>query len=100
MQPLTFLSSFYDKRSIRAKLAFQFTVIFAIILSVVFVAVYELSSISRRVAFRNQLKDRAVTAAEVFLASDNTTKERFAEIRREYLDKLPAEIIRAYDTEN
>jgi len=94
------VKKFYETRTIRAKLAYQFTLIFAIILSLVFVAVYELTAISRKVAFRNQLKDRAVKAAEVFLASDNTTQARFAEIRREYLDKLPFEIIRAYDVNN
>lgn len=100
MNPFTYLSVRYRNTTIRSRLALQFTAIFAVILSLVFVTVYELSAISSRVAFRNELKDRAITAAEVFLAGDNLTKSRFNQIQKRYEVKLPDEVIRAYNKMN
>lgn len=94
------LNSIYRNATIRSRLAFQFTTIFAVILSLVFVTVFELSSISSRASFRTELKDRAITAAEVFLAGDNLTKSRFSQIQKKYEVKLPQEIIRIYNKFN
>lgn len=96
-KPIHYFRSVYGRTTIRSRLALQFTVIFAVILSLVFVTVYELTAVSRNLAFKNQLKERAITAAEVFLAGDNFTKERFSEIQKKYQIKLPQEVIRAYD---
>ena len=63
-------------------------------------AVYELTSISRKVAFRNELRERAITAAEAFLAGDNVTKERFSEIQKRYQVRLSNEVIRIYNSDD
>lgn len=100
MKLLGYITTLYRNTTIRTRLALQFTAIFAVILSLVFATVYELSAISSRVAFRNELKDRAITAAEVFLAGDNLTKSRFRQIQKRYEVKLPDEVIRAYNKLN
>lgn len=100
MKLIYYFNSIYRNTTIRSRLAFQFTLIFAIILTLVFVTVFELSSISSRASFRNELKDRAITAAEVFLAGDNLTKSRFSQIQKRYEVKLPQEIIRIYNKYN
>ncbi len=99
-KPVTYFRSVYGRTTIRSRLALQFTIIFAVILGLVFVTVYELTAVSRNLAFRNQLKERSITAAEVFLAGDNFTKERFGEIQKKYQVKLPQEVIRVYDKTN
>lgn len=97
---IDYINEVYRNTSIRSRLAFQFTAIFAVILSLVFITVFEFSSISSRAAFRTELKDRAITAAEVFLAGDNLTKSRFSQIQKRYEVKLPQEIIRVYNKFN
>jgi len=93
-------SKSYSELSIRSRIAFQFTLIVAIILSIVFGSVYFSFSLYRKLNFENQLRGRAIIAAEAFLSEDNVTKEKFQEIQQKFQKVLSDEIITVFDKNN
>jgi signal transduction histidine kinase len=82
---------------IKDRLSIQFTVIFAVILAVVFVVIYWITAHNRKYTFYSRLKDRALTTAEIFLAQDNFSKEKFSEVQKKYPQQLPLEVVDIYD---
>ncbi len=90
----------YLNLPIRSKIAWQFTFIVAILLILIFSSVLVSFSIYRKLNFSNQLKQRAIIAAEAFLSKDNVTKEKFQEIQNKYQKAIPRELIALYDPKN
>jgi len=90
----------YSELSIQSKMALQFTVLVGIILSLVFILVFFSFSLYRQVNFENQLRERSIIAAEVFLSEDNVTKDKFHEIQNKYQKALSDELISVYDKNN
>jgi len=52
----------------------------------------------RKIEFRERLFDRAVTKAELFLAQDNLSEEKFRDVQKKYFQTLQDEIVQIYDT--
>lgn len=82
---------------IRTRLSLQFSGLFAILLSVVLIAVYFVVSSHWQNTFFKQLEDRAFTVGHNYLAEDNFTKAEFDEVLRKYPRTLPQEKIRIYN---
>jgi signal transduction histidine kinase len=83
--------------TIRDRLSLQFTLLSALLLFVVLAGIYLLTSRYRRTDFRVRLLDRAVTHAQLFLAEDNMSAEKFRDVQKKYPLSLPQEIVRIYD---
>ena len=75
----------------------QFTGIFAVLLFLVLAGIYITTEKNRRIDFNDRLYDRALTVAELYLAEDNLSKEKFRDVQRKFPLFLPDEIIRIYD---
>ena len=82
---------------IRDRLSLQFTLIFAILLLLVLATIYLLTDKYRKNDFFDRLKDRAVNSAELFLAEDNLSADKFRAVQKKYPQSLPREIFRIYD---
>jgi signal transduction histidine kinase len=82
---------------IQKKLSLQFTAIFAIILFSVLSGIYILTEKNRETNFYNRLDERALTVAQIFLAEDNLTAEKFREVQKKYSRSLQEEDFRIYD---
>lgn len=82
---------------IRDRLALQFTLLSAIILFLVLASIFITEEKNRSDAFYNRLNDRALTVAELFLAQDNFSKEKFEEVQKRYPQSLPQEIVHMYN---
>jgi signal transduction histidine kinase len=82
---------------IQKKLSLQFTIIFAIILFSVLSGIYYLTEKNREANFYNRLNERALTVAQIFLAEDNLTTEKFREVQKKYSRSLPEEEFKIYD---
>jgi signal transduction histidine kinase len=82
---------------IRDKLSLQFTIISALLLLVILAGVFLLASANRNHDFRERLKDRAFINAELFLAQDNLSADKFLEVQKKFPQSLPREIVRIYD---
>jgi signal transduction histidine kinase len=85
---------------IKNRLSLQFTAIVATMLALIFSAIYWITETNRRQDFYARVKDRALTVAEIFLAQDNLSKEKFREVQKKYPLRLPEEIVRVYDSGN
>ncbi|MFT3855879.1 MAG: ATP-binding protein [Ilumatobacteraceae bacterium] len=85
---------------IRDRLSLQFTLVSAALLFVVLAAIYVLSWHNRQQDFYGHLLDRAITNAEIFLAEDNLSAEKFRDVQKKYPLSLPDEIIRIYNDED
>ena len=85
---------------IRDRLSLQFTMISAILLLAVLAGIYILSSQHRISDFQQRLLERAVTNAELFLAQDNLSEEKFRDVRRKFPQSLPEEIVGIYNDSN
>jgi signal transduction histidine kinase len=85
---------------IRDRLSLQFTLIFAVLLLLVLATIYLLTSKYRAADFYTRLQDRAVTAAQLFLAEDNLSEAKFKAVQQKYPQSLPAEFIRIYNDRN
>lgn len=85
---------------IKDKLLMQFTLLFAVLLSVVLTGIYLMTDKNRKSEFSARLKDRAVIVAQLFLAEDNLPKDKFNDIIAKYPQSLPGEIVRIYDKDN
>ncbi|MCW3123124.1 MAG: hypothetical protein JWQ38_2616 [Flavipsychrobacter sp.] len=82
---------------IRDRLSLQFTLSFAILLLVVLVSIYITTEKNRKTDFFSRMNNRALTVAELFLAEDNLSKEKFSEVQKKYPLSLPEEVVRVYN---
>lgn len=82
---------------IRDRLSLQFTLVSAVLLFGVLAGIYLLTSRYRSNDFREQLMDRAITNAQIFLAQDNMSAERFRDVQKKYPLSLSQEVVRIYD---
>src|SRR6516162_7560357 len=85
---------------IKYKLTLLFILIVAVILLCLNFYIYILSSSFRRNNFYNQLKDRAIVSATVFLEADEESSSIIKSFQDKYLHTLPQEIIRIYNDQN
>ena len=83
--------------TIRDRLSLQFTLLSALLLFVVLATTYLLTARHRRTDFQERLLDRAVTHAQLFLAEDNMSAEKFRDVQKKYPLSLPQEVVRIYD---
>ncbi len=83
--------------TIKDRLSLQFTLISTLLLLVVLSGIYILTAQYQKSAFHDRLLDRATTTAELFLAEDNLTKEKFNEVQKKYPQSLPDEIVHIYN---
>jgi len=82
---------------IRDRLSLQFTILSAVLLFLVLAAIYLLTAENRKIDFYGHLLDRAITNAELFLAQDNLSEEKFRDVQKKFPQTLPEEIVRIYD---
>jgi signal transduction histidine kinase len=82
---------------IRDRLSLQFTIVSAVLLFLVLAAIYLLTWHNRQEDFYGHLLDRALTSAEVFLAQDNLSVEKYRDVQKKYPQSLPEEIVRIYN---
>ncbi|MCH8495078.1 MAG: HAMP domain-containing histidine kinase [Balneolales bacterium] len=85
---------------IRNKLSIQFTVLVASILLMLFSLIYYASWSQLRANFYDQLHDRTVTTAYIYLEQDGFSSDLYAAVRERYVRTLPQEIGQLYDMEN
>ncbi|WP_410877714.1 sensor histidine kinase [Myroides sp. DW712] len=81
---------------IRTRLSLQFLGLFAILLSIVLVAIYFVVASHWQKNFFKQLEDRAYIVGHNYLAEDNFTYAEFQEVLRKFPRTLPKEQIRIY----
>lgn len=81
---------------IRTRLSLQFLGLFAILLSIVLVAIYFVVANHWQKNFFKQLEDRAYIVGHNYLAEDNFTYAEFQEVLRKFPRTLPKEQIRIY----
>src|SRR5580658_9205029 len=82
---------------IRDKLSLQFTLISALLLFAIMAGIFILTATYRNNDFHERLTERAMTNAELFLAQDNLSAEKFLEVQKKFPQSLPKEIVRIYD---
>lgn len=85
---------------IRDKLTLLFILIIAIILVCLNVYIYVLSKSFTKNNFYNQLRERAIVTATVFLEADEESSGIIESFQKKYLSTLPHEIIRIYTEQN
>lgn len=85
---------------IRDRLTLQFTLIFAVLLLLVLATVYLLTDKYRKSDFYDRLRDRALITAQLFLAEDNLSVEKFQAVQAKYPQSLPKERVRIYNDKN
>jgi signal transduction histidine kinase len=85
---------------IKNKLTLVFTLIFSVILICLNLYIYFIFRTLTINNFFNQLKDRAVISATVFLEADEQNTTILNSFQDKYLNTLPGEIIRIYDEKN
>jgi signal transduction histidine kinase len=83
--------------TIRDRLSLQYTLVSAVLLLGVLAGIYLLTGQYRRSDFREQLMDRAITHAQLFLAQDNMSTEKFRDVQKKYPLSLSQEIVRIYN---
>ena len=82
---------------VKNKLSLQFTFMFAVLLLIVLYGIYLFVEHNRIESFFSRLDNRAVTAAQFYLAEDNLSKENFTKVLKKFPQSLPQESIRIYD---
>jgi signal transduction histidine kinase len=82
---------------IKNKLTLLFTFIVAVILLCINLYIYIFSRTYTRNNFFNQLKERAVVTATIFLESDEESSSIINSFQKKYLRTLPGEVIRIYN---
>src|SRR5580692_13199087 len=82
---------------IRDRLSLQFAILSAVLLFTVLAAIYGLTWNNRQQDFYGHLLDRAITNAELFLAQDNLSAEKFRDVQKRYPQTLPDEIVHIYN---
>jgi signal transduction histidine kinase len=83
--------------TIRDRLSLQFTLVSAVLLCGVLGGIFLFANRYRRNDFREQLMDRAITHAQLFLAQDNMSAEKFRDVQKKYPLSLSQEMVRIYD---
>ncbi|MBN9380095.1 MAG: HAMP domain-containing histidine kinase [Chitinophagaceae bacterium] len=82
---------------IRDRLSLQFTILSAVLLLLVLTGIYLLTAGNRKNDFYGHLLDRAIINAELFLAQDNLSEEKFRDVQKKFPQSLPGEIVRIYN---
>ncbi len=82
---------------IRLKLTLISTVITALILTGVSVAIYYFFSLYRQIEFYDRLKERAVITEQFYLEEDELNEDTFEEVQKKYHQYLPDEIIGLFE---
>jgi signal transduction histidine kinase len=85
---------------IKDRLSLYFTLLSIMILLVGIGSVYFTILGILRTEFINRLKDRATVAAQLYLKADEISQDSLAIVRDKYLEQMPTEIIRIYDSKN
>jgi signal transduction histidine kinase len=85
---------------IRDRLSLQFTIVSAVLLFLVLAAIYLVTWENQKKDFYGHLRERAITNAELFLAQDNLSEEKFREVQKKYPQSLPEEIVRIYNDQD
>jgi two-component system sensor histidine kinase ArlS len=85
---------------IRNKLTFQFTGIVFCILVLFSICIYYAFSKYREYNFRKRLNEKALNTAKILLEVDEINPELLKKLRRNYLQSLPEEYVRIYDSRN
>ena len=82
---------------IRDRLSLQFTLVSAVLLFLVLAAIYLVTWENRKKDFYGHLQERAFTNAQLFLAQDNLSEEKFRDVQKKYPQSLPEEIVHIYN---
>ena len=82
---------------VKDRLSLQFTLMFAVLLSIVLTGIYLFVEHNRVKTFFDELDDRALTIAQFYLAEDNLSKENFSKVLKKFPQSLSGESIRIYD---
>jgi signal transduction histidine kinase len=82
---------------VKNRLAFQFTLMIAVLLFIVLLGIYLLVEQNRKDSFYTKLDDRALTVGELYLAQDNMTAENFKKVIEKYPQTLSHEVTRIYN---
>jgi signal transduction histidine kinase len=82
---------------IRDRLSLQYTLVSAVLFFLVLAGIYLFTVQHLKNDFEYRLRDRAITNAELFLAQDNLSAEKFRDVQKKYPQSLPEEIVRIYN---
>lgn len=85
---------------IKDRLSLYFTSLSIVILLIGIGSVYFTIQSILQAEFFSRLKDRATVAAQLYLKADEISQDSLAVVRSLYLEKIPAEVIRIYDSKN
>lgn len=85
---------------IKDRLSLYFTSLSIIILLIGIGSVYFTILSILRAEFFSRLKDRATVAAQLYLKADEISQDSLSIVRGHYLEKIPTEVIRIYDSKN
>src|SRR6476619_2180161 len=85
---------------IKTRLSLYFTLISSGALLLVLVAVYIAVFSFFTADFYNRLTDRTNLASQLYLKADELAADSMLQIQQKYLEKLPYEVIRIYDSNN
>ena len=85
---------------IKNRLSLYFTTLSSVILLVGISSVYFTVSNISRDEFFERLKDRVTVAGQLYLKADEISQDSLTTVREHYLEKIPTEVIRIYDSEN
>ncbi|OKS85769.1 sensor histidine kinase [Mucilaginibacter polytrichastri] len=85
---------------IKNRLAFNFSLITAGVLSFILIIIYLAFYSLFKNDFYGHLNDRAKVAAQLYLEADEISTDSLSHVREHYLDKLPNESIGIYDARN
>ena len=85
---------------IKTKLSLLFTLTIALLLIVLNVYIYSISKSYASGDFFYKLRERTYAAANVFLEEDEVSNKIFQEFQSKYVEKIPGEILRIYDSLN
>ena len=82
---------------VKNRLSLEFTFLFAVLLLMVLTGIYFFVEHNRVKNYFNALDQRAIIAAQFYLAEDNLSKENFHEVTKSFPKSLSREVIRIYD---
>jgi signal transduction histidine kinase len=85
---------------IKTKLTLLFTLIIALLLIVLNLYIFSLSKSYASNDFFYRLRERTYATANFFLEEDEVSKQAFQKFQEKFLEKIPGEIIRVYDSLN
>ena len=85
---------------IKNRLAFYFTLISVVILTIAFSVIFITFISFVKADFYERLMNRANIAAKVYLEADEISPDSLNHVRNRYLRPLPGEVVRFYDDKN